>query len=59
MIKAFLDAPHSGKITYEIRLNYAGGGDAGAVDAILAKIGSGVKVKYIGSDGYYCFVYEK
>ncbi len=59
MLKSWLETAPSGRSTYEIRLAYDIGADGEAVGAVLDALNITISISYTGTDGVYCFIYDK
>ncbi|MBO4500697.1 MAG: hypothetical protein J5760_00540 [Clostridia bacterium] len=59
LLKAYINAAPAGKSTFEIKLGYKVSSDSAAIQDILNKLNMSVSISYTGTDGIYCFIYDK
>lgn len=59
LVKAFINAAPAGRSTFEIKLGYKVSSDSAAIQDILNKLNMSVSISYTGTDGIYCFIYDK
>ena len=58
-LESFISAAPKGKSTFELRLDYTITSDETAIKTILDKLTVQVTLAHIGTNGTYCFIYDK
>ena len=59
MLKSYFGHAPNGRSTYEIKLTYGVRSDDEAVKQILDALNMTISISYTGTDGVYCFIYDK